>query len=388
MPLKRTRRGVQGRPRRNVIDDSKVGVYHVWVRCVRQAYLCGTDPDTGQDFEHRKAWLFERLEHLARIFAIDACVWAILGSHYHLILRNRPDLVSSWSDEEVVRRWWMLCPERKDDEGRALEPTDLEIRSILAYPQKVAEYRRRLGSVSCFMKYINEWFARRANKEDGARGHFWEERFRARNLLDEGAILACSIYIDLNEIRAELAATPEDSPNTSAYRRILARVLREARALEDGTASLGDFTDYDPDDPDFWMCPVNELDRAPLLAPVTAQTNSVENSDTPILTEPTACPAVKPWRHGFLPVTADQYLELLDWTGRQLAAGKRGHIDVAYPPILERIGLRPGAWLDMISEFETWFHGAVGRVEGMVDQAARTGRNWIQGVRRCRDAFT
>ena len=71
------------------------------------------------------------------------------------------------------------------------------------------------------MKSLNEWFARRANAEEGLHGHFWEERYKCRNLLDVGAILACSIYVDLNEIRADLAATPENSPNTSAYRRIL-----------------------------------------------------------------------------------------------------------------------------------------------------------------------
>ena len=135
------------------------GVYHVWVRCVRRAWLCGADPLTGHDWTHRKQWFFQRLEELAGIFAIDACVWAILSSHYHLIVRNRPDLASQWSDDEVARRWWMLYPERRDDRGRPLEPSELEIRSIIADPQRVAELRRRLCSVSWFMKSLNEWFA-------------------------------------------------------------------------------------------------------------------------------------------------------------------------------------------------------------------------------------
>jgi hypothetical protein len=67
--------------------------------------------------------------------------------------------------------------------------------------------------------------------------------------------MACSICIDLNEVRAALASTPEESLNTSAYRRILARILRQARA--------GEATDYRPDDPDYWLCPVDEQDRAP-----------------------------------------------------------------------------------------------------------------------------
>lgn len=172
MPGTRVKRQVQGRPRRNVVDDDQVGVYHVWSRCVRRAWLCGLDPLTGNNWSHRKSWFFERLQELTAIFAIDACVWAILSNHYHLILRNRPDLAAQWTDEEVVRRWWQLCPERKDEQGRAAEPTDLEIKSLLADPGQVAEWRKRLSSVSWFMKSLNEWFSRRANAEEGARGHF------------------------------------------------------------------------------------------------------------------------------------------------------------------------------------------------------------------------
>lgn len=172
MPGMRAKRQVQGRPRRNVVDDDQVGVYHVWSRCVRRAWLCGLDPLTGNNWSHRKSWFFERLQELTAIFAIDACVWAILSNHYHLILRNRPDLAAQWTDEEVVRRWWQLCPERKDEQGRAAEPTDLEIKSLLADPGQVAEWRKRLSSVSWFMKSLNEWFSRRANAEEGARGHF------------------------------------------------------------------------------------------------------------------------------------------------------------------------------------------------------------------------
>ena len=35
-------------------------------------------PSPGKDWRHRKAWFFERLQELTAIFAIDACVWAIL----------------------------------------------------------------------------------------------------------------------------------------------------------------------------------------------------------------------------------------------------------------------------------------------------------------------
>ena len=78
----------------------------------------------------------------------------------------------------------MLYPERKDEEGRA-EPTELEIRSIVGDTGRIAALRRRLSSISWFMKSVNEWFACRANAEEDQKGHFFQERFSCRSLLDE-----------------------------------------------------------------------------------------------------------------------------------------------------------------------------------------------------------
>ena len=69
---------------------------------------------TLRDFSHRKAWLVDRLRHLAAIFAIEVCAYAILENHYHTILRTRPDIVALWSDREVATRWLTLFPRRRD----------------------------------------------------------------------------------------------------------------------------------------------------------------------------------------------------------------------------------------------------------------------------------
>src|SRR5688500_13900042 len=137
-----------GRPRSAVIREDVVGVYHVWDRCIRQTWLCGVDRKTGRNYEHRKQWISDRLQELVQIFAIDACVFAILSNHYHLLLRNRVDLAAQWSDEEVVRRWWQLCPERRDEYGNPAEPTAAEIASLVSNTKRVAELRRRLSSIS------------------------------------------------------------------------------------------------------------------------------------------------------------------------------------------------------------------------------------------------
>ena len=180
-------------PRRRgseVIREDEVGVYHVWVRCVRRAWLCGLDPLTGNDYQHRKGWIESRLAELARIFAIDACVDAVLSNHYHRLLRNRPDLVLQWSDEEVARRWWQLCPQRCHEDGSPADPSPFELRCRTSDAKRIATWRGRLSSISWLLQYLNQWLAKRANKEDDVRGHFIEGRFECRSLLDEGAVLA------------------------------------------------------------------------------------------------------------------------------------------------------------------------------------------------------
>ena len=109
---------------------------------------------------------------------------------------------------------------------------------------------------------------------------------------------------------------------------------------------------------------MHEQDRSPPLGPAVEPPCGREETAWLAEGEAKACPAYKRWRHGFLPISVDQYLELLDWTGRQLVEGKRGAIDEVHPPILERVGLQPSAWLEMMQKFDVWFHGARGARRG------------------------
>ena len=100
------------RNRAEIVVDDEIGVYHCVQRVVRRAFLCGEDSVSGVSYEHRREWVRDRLEELAGLFGVEIAAFAVMSNHVHVILRNRPDVVVLWSDEEVARRWLALFPGR------------------------------------------------------------------------------------------------------------------------------------------------------------------------------------------------------------------------------------------------------------------------------------
>ena len=197
--------------------DPKGGVYHVCSRCVRRAWLCGVDRETGFDFDHRRAWLEERILALAEIFSIDLYGYAVMSNHYHIVLCVDASRTSTWSDEDILAKWEVLCPSysKQKKEFREIHKT-----MLLKDAERIAVLRQRLSSLSWFMRFINEPLARLANKEDDCKGRFWEGRFKSQQLLDENAVLAAMVYVDLNPIRAGIANDVTEAKYTSLQKRL------------------------------------------------------------------------------------------------------------------------------------------------------------------------
>jgi len=84
----------------------------------------------------------------------------------------------------------------------------------------------------------------------------------------------------------------------------------------------------------------------------------------------------------------EDYLELLDWTGRNVREDKRGSIPAHLAPILERLHINANNWLATIREFESGFGRVVGRVQKISQAAQRLGRRWLYGMNQAAQAFT
>lgn len=141
-----------------------------------------------------------------------------MSNHYHLILTIDPTRVSCWNDETVIEKWRSLFPKQHDSRASTLKS---QPQSIEFDTHQIATLRERLGSLSWFMRCLNEPIARLANKEDECKGRFWEGRFKSQLILDEVSLLACMVYVDLNPMRADIATRVSDAHHTSARKRAL-----------------------------------------------------------------------------------------------------------------------------------------------------------------------
>ena len=358
--------------RSEVVDPNEVQVLHVISRTTRACWLFGEDSISGKNYDHRKVWIEEYLQRFAACFAIDLLSFAILSNHFHLVLRSRPDVVKTWGDTEVARRWLMICPERKDDQGNPMAPSPSELDRIRKCPKKLAEIRERLSSISWWMRLLNQRIAQRAHMEDNTKGHFFEERFKAVPLVDEEAILACSVYVDLNLIRACIAETIELSDHTSAQRRFESVQASQQPPQDESKASADGKTQTAVPHArraDAFLSPVDLHEATDPAGPQPSKTNA-RCSDK-----------------GFLSMSEEDYLELLDWSARHLAAGKRGCTPEGHPPILERLGLPPTLWLSLVANFGSLFSTIAGRpVHLDTERTKQTGRRFYV-PKQARDLF-
>lgn len=305
--------------RRLVLPVGSRQTYHVISRCSRRDWLL------GRDRSHRKDWAVGLLDQLLGWFSIDLQAYAIMSNHIHLVLRPRPDKLECWGAERVARVGLQAIPVRPGNMVTALPVTVANVSAFASNAKWVEDYRSRLSSLSWFMKLFKQRLARRANREDGCSGHFWESRFQTVPLLDNGAVVACMAYVDLNPTRAGIGRSIGDATHCSIRQRMIAGGLLKA-----------DGRDSDEE---------RSLSRR--LVPLSA------------------CHPVDP-RSGEIPrnrLSLDDYLDFMDPQG-----GRR---------LIDRYGLEPASWSTRSREPGAFQGVAVGSRGARQVYAAQHGKRSI-----------
>lgn len=153
-------------------------------------------------------------------------------------------------------------------------------------------------------------------------------RFRSYRLLDEAAILACMVYVDLNPFRAGMATSLEQSDFTSLLQRM--KVLKAGHAPP---ASV------------------------PSKRPRKSATARVANRLIPIET--------------LFQMTAEQYVSLVAWTAG-VPIDERPH-----GTMLSALGIDASRWQAVLARKIKLFGTAVGSVVNLVQEAARRGASRV-----------
>ncbi|WJG10349.1 transposase [Aliiglaciecola sp. LCG003] len=316
-------------PRKRLICLAETPYYHCVSQCVRRAFLCGKDKFSGKTFEHRRQWVEDRLLFLSTVFCIDLYAFAVMSNHTHVVLCVNKEKALALNDIDVLLQWQkihkitLLAQEFIDNPQNL---NDVELRSITS---AIKTYRQRLFDVSWFMRELNEPIARRANLEDDCTGHFWEGRFKSQALLDEEALAACMVYVDLNPIRANISKTLETSAHTSIKVRI--------QDLKNGRHTKG-------------------------LKPFTKSLQ----------------PNLKDGIH----IELSEYIKLLRATAQYQQSIVQSLIPLKLVPIFKQLNMNPKEWLTYSQWFEATFSIAAGQRDSLERFKINTHRMRINAPKR------
>jgi len=340
--------------RKHLVDDNDSACFHCISRCVRRAFLC------GDAAEHRRGWVRDLIRDASAAFAIDVLAYAIMSNHLHLVVRTDPSRVADWSAWDVTQRWAIAHP-RTGHHGEPIAWSDVDLAAHASDAAWVSKTRLRLRSLSWFMKCVKERLARRANRADSCTGHFWEGRFQSVPLLDHAAVIACMAYVDLNPIRAAIADRPETSDYTSVQQRIDARQTHQR-----------------------YVALLAQPDKQELMPSLRAIAETSHDADAGPEANLWIAPIARATSSRYTPplLTLDDYLTLVDETGRIVRSGKRGAIPAHLAPILDRLNLDLNAWMDLMRNAGSFIGGAFGHLAARAHEAIRRGAKWIVDITR------
>ncbi|WP_298775682.1 transposase [uncultured Shewanella sp.] len=331
--------------RKKLIHIESTPYYHIQNHCVRGTYLVTNKDSQKQSSEldlHRAQWFVDRLIQLSGLFCIDICAYAVLNHHYHLVLKVNIDTANHLTTNQLIQRWKQLfklppLAIKYTEKTLFTEPEKLKLDEL------VCKWRERLTDVSWFMRCLNETVSRQVNKEENCRGAFWQGRFKSQALLDEPALLACIMYVDLAPIREQLSQSLENDYLTS----ISLRMSAVKHAQKD--AHLYDF------DSEYLAI----AQQPATLLPFDHMTRAGKKVHIPF----------------HLP----DYIALIKWTHQEMIHNKLPTNTQKTPKLLTQLAIKKKDWIDACRHFSHHYSHVAGSWSRMCEFSHQFNGKWCKG---------
>lgn len=196
--------------RRNTVNYDDTRWYHCISRIARGLNIL-------EKYEQGlKCRIESELRRLSKIFAIRVGGYAIMGTHFHLLLHVNVELAKNWSPVEVVNRWALICPPKNKKRERLRgEELQFWIDDKAKDRAYVEELRKRLTDLGWFHRFLKQPLSVFVNKLENCSGTLFQGRFKSVAVIGFQALLNVAIYIDLNPVAAGIVDVPEAAEYTS-----------------------------------------------------------------------------------------------------------------------------------------------------------------------------
>ena len=175
-------------------------IHHVGSRIAHKVFFI-------EDSE--KSDFLKMARRVAEFSGISMLGWCVMSNHFHLLL-HLPDEVPV-GESETLRRYGAL----KGDRERARMEAELAAWRLSGDGERADRWldgvRRRMYSISSFMKTLKQWFTEEYNRRHSHKGTLWESAYFDRVVgRKRGELAKCLAYIHLNPVRAASAASPSE----------------------------------------------------------------------------------------------------------------------------------------------------------------------------------
>ena len=171
--------------------------------------------------------------------------------------------------------------------------------------------------------------------------------------MDERALLTCMMYVDLNPIRSNLCTTLEESNFTSIQKRL----FEKAQTLIQSKFKITSEKNF------------RDKNKVNSISLVSFQ-NEKQNAAEPVI-----------------PFAFNDYLLLIEWTGRAVREDKKGSLSSNRPSVLEQLQLNPERFVDNIKHYQRRFKVGVGSFDNLKAFADALGKKWLTGLNECKQLF-